>query len=88
MADITLSLAMNPYDRKLIINSPVKPDGRTLDCRGAPGGGNRVSPLEIMHNEEPLAGTVCVRVERTIPLGPRALRTRDPKVDGETCPMR
>ena len=43
MTDITLSFAINPYDRVMpLINGQVKPDGITLDYQGAPGGGNRI----------------------------------------------
>ncbi|MFC2072563.1 hypothetical protein ACFLUU_07700 [Chloroflexota bacterium] len=38
MANITLSLAMSPYDRILpLINGEVKPDGITIDYMGTPG---------------------------------------------------
>lgn len=43
MADISLSFAMNPYDRVLpLLRGEVKPDGITLDYMGTPGGIPRV----------------------------------------------
>lgn len=43
MADLKLTLAMNPYDRILpLINGEVKPDGITLEYMGMPEGNPRV----------------------------------------------